>query len=99
MQHYCYDFIISFDGDKNPLIFNHIITSEDLMSQDKPSKQPNKLIHWADFAADRIIRQNGDKESYTLASGITPSGVVHFGNFETITVDLWPEHSGLEAKM
>ena len=42
------------------------------MSQDKPSKQPNKLIHWADFAADRIIRQNGDKESYTLASGITP---------------------------
>jgi lysyl-tRNA synthetase, class I len=59
------------------------------MSQDKPSNQQNKLIHWADFAADRIIRQNGEKETYTLASGITPSGVVHFGNFrETITVDL-----------
>ena len=59
------------------------------MSQDKPAKQVNKLIHWADFAADRIIRQNGEKDSYTLASGITPSGVVHFGNFrETITVDL-----------
>jgi lysyl-tRNA synthetase class 1 len=59
------------------------------MSQDKPSTHENKLIHWSDFAADRIIRQNGDKELYTLASGITPSGVVHFGNFrETITVDL-----------
>ncbi|OUR94192.1 lysine--tRNA ligase [Halobacteriovorax marinus] len=55
------------------------------MSQDN---QP-KLIHWADFAADRIIRQQGDKETYTVASGITPSGDVHFGNFrETITVDL-----------
>ncbi|WP_372653008.1 lysine--tRNA ligase [Halobacteriovorax sp.] len=47
-----------------------------------------KLIHWADFTADRIIRQRGDKEEYTVASGITPSGVVHFGNFrEVITVD------------
>ncbi|MFZ8932528.1 MAG: lysine--tRNA ligase [Bacteriovoracaceae bacterium] len=48
-----------------------------------------KLIHWADTTADRIIRKYGEKELYTLASGITPSGVVHFGNFrETITVDL-----------
>jgi lysyl-tRNA synthetase class 1 len=56
------------------------------MSQE--NNQP-KLIHWADFAADRIIRQQGDKDTYTVASGITPSGDVHFGNFrETITVDL-----------
>ena len=48
-----------------------------------------KSIHWSDFAADNIIRQKGDKDSYVLASGITPSGVVHFGNFrEVITVDL-----------
>jgi lysyl-tRNA synthetase class 1 len=48
-----------------------------------------KAIHWADQTADRIIRQKGDKQCYTLASGITPSGVVHFGNFrETMTVDL-----------
>ncbi|RLA63702.1 MAG: lysine--tRNA ligase [Epsilonproteobacteria bacterium] len=48
-----------------------------------------KPIHWADQTADRIIRGKGDKEVYTLASGITPSGVVHFGNFrETMTVDL-----------
>ena len=52
--------------------------------------KPNyPLVHWADITADRIIRQRGDKDTYTLASGITPSGVVHFGNFrETITVDL-----------
>lgn len=48
----------------------------------------NDNVHWADLAADKIIRGNNDKESYTLASGITPSGVVHFGNFrEVITVD------------
>ena len=47
-----------------------------------------KSIHWADITADRIIRQKGEKDMYVLASGITPSGVVHFGNFrETITVD------------
>ncbi len=46
------------------------------------------LVHWADMTADRIIRQLGDKDSYTVASGITPSGTVHFGNFrEVITVD------------
>ncbi|MBT3585828.1 MAG: lysine--tRNA ligase [Halobacteriovoraceae bacterium] len=48
-----------------------------------------KSIHWADITADRIIRQNGEKETYVVASGITPSGTVHFGNFrEVITVDL-----------
>lgn len=48
-----------------------------------------QLIHWADMTADRIIRQLGDRDSYTVASGITPSGTVHFGNFrEVITVDL-----------
>ncbi len=51
-------------------------------------KLDQKSIHWADFAAEKIIREKGDKESYVLASGITPSGVVHFGNFrEVITVD------------
>ena len=31
----------------------------------------------------------GDRDRYVLASGITPSGVVHFGNFrEVVTVDL-----------
>ncbi|EQC44195.1 lysine--tRNA ligase [Bacteriovorax sp. Seq25_V] len=47
------------------------------------------LIHWADMTADRIIKQIGDKDEYVVASGITPSGTVHFGNFrEVITTDL-----------
>ncbi len=45
--------------------------------------------HWADQMAERIIREKGDKDMYTCASGITPSGTVHIGNFrEIITVDL-----------
>ena len=52
------------------------------------SKDAPQLVHWADMTADRIIRQVGEKETYVVASGITPSGVVHFGNFrEVITVD------------
>ena len=39
--------------------------------------------------ADRIIREKGEKDMYTCASGITPSGTVHIGNFrEIITVEL-----------
>ena len=51
--------------------------------------EEQQSYHWTDVAADNIIREKGDKESYTVASGITPSGVVHIGNFrEIITVDL-----------
>lgn len=47
------------------------------------------LTHWADQTADKIIRERGDLELYTCASGITPSGTVHIGNFrEIISVDL-----------
>ncbi|MDR1618307.1 MAG: lysine--tRNA ligase [Treponema sp.] len=45
--------------------------------------------HWADVTAAKIIREKGDKDRYTCASGITPSGTVHIGNFrEIISVDL-----------
>jgi lysyl-tRNA synthetase class 1 len=45
--------------------------------------------HWADETAAKIIREKGKKELYTCASGITPSGTVHIGNFrEIISVDL-----------
>jgi lysyl-tRNA synthetase class 1 len=49
----------------------------------------DKHTHWADETADKIIREKGDKARYTCASGITPSGTVHVGNFrEIISVDL-----------
>jgi len=45
--------------------------------------------HWADETAVKIIFEKGVKETYTCASGITPSGSVHIGNFrEIISVDL-----------
>lgn len=51
--------------------------------------QGRGLCHWADQMAARIIRERGDLPLYTCASGITPSGTVHIGNFrEIITVDL-----------
>ena len=51
----------------------------------------NKPIttHWADITADRIIRERGNKDILVCASGITPSGTVHIGNFrEIISVEL-----------
>ena len=55
----------------------------------KMTNKNDESMHWADQTARRIILQKGDKEKYVCASGITPSGVVHIGNFrEIITVDL-----------
>ncbi len=54
------------------------------------NEQRNPLLcHWADQMASKIIAEKGDLDLYTCASGITPSGTVHLGNFrEIITVDL-----------
>lgn len=47
------------------------------------------LNHWADQAADRTLRAHPDRSQVAVAAGITPSGVVHIGNFrEVMTVDL-----------
>ncbi|MDR2268617.1 MAG: lysine--tRNA ligase, partial [Rickettsiales bacterium] len=49
----------------------------------------NEALHWADLIARKIISEKGDKEIYTLASGITPSGTIHIGKFrEIITTEL-----------
>ena len=51
--------------------------------------EQNVSTHWADIYADKIIREKGEKDVYTCASGITPSGTVHIGNFrEIISVEL-----------
>lgn len=44
---------------------------------------------WADQLAENIIKSKGKKKEYVCASGITPSGTVHIGNFrEVITTDM-----------
>ncbi len=51
--------------------------------------EKKKLLHWADQTAEKIIRERGNLPVYTCASGITPSGTVHIGNFrEIISVEL-----------
>lgn len=53
-----------------------------------------EAIHWADINAEKIIRTKKldvpeSERTYVCASGITPSGTVHIGNFrEIISVDL-----------
>ncbi|MFP4431334.1 MAG: lysine--tRNA ligase [Spirochaetaceae bacterium] len=50
-----------------------------------------ELHHWADVYAARVVRERSrdDGRPFTCASGITPSGTVHIGNFrEIISVDL-----------
>jgi len=48
-----------------------------------------RLSHWADITASKIVRDRRGKEVYVCASGITPSGTVHIGNFrEIISVEL-----------
>jgi len=44
---------------------------------------------WADSIAERIIKEKGAKKQYVCASGITPSGLIHIGNFrEIITTEM-----------
>jgi lysyl-tRNA synthetase class 1 len=64
------------------------------MDQQHNTQDRSDAAHWADECAQKIIREKGgsspdEKELYTCASGITPSGTVHLGNFrEIISVEL-----------
>ncbi|MCA9495655.1 MAG: lysine--tRNA ligase [Nanoarchaeota archaeon] len=41
-------------------------------------------VHWADNAAKNVIEKFPNEKVYTVASGITPSGIVHVGHFREI---------------
>ncbi len=58
--------------------------------ENKVSNAPDPyLSHWADAAATKTLAAHPGATTLTVAAGITPSGVVHIGNFrEVITVDL-----------
>lgn len=46
-------------------------------------------VHWADNSAQRVIDTFPNEKVYTVASGITPSGYIHVGNFrEVITSEM-----------
>jgi lysyl-tRNA synthetase class 1 len=45
--------------------------------------------HWADAIAEKLIASNPKRKKFVCAAGVSPSGVVHIGNFrDAITVDL-----------
>ncbi len=44
--------------------------------------------YWADTLAEKVIETFPDEQLYTCAAGISPSGVVHFGNFRDVITSL-----------
>jgi lysyl-tRNA synthetase class 1 len=59
------------------------------MPKNNSSQPTTRPAHWADETAAKVVWEKGEKDLYTCASGITPSGTVHIGNFrEIISVDL-----------
>jgi lysyl-tRNA synthetase, class I len=57
--------------------------------QQKPAiNEEIPSIHWADRVAEELIEKHPNAEKFVCASGISPSGMVHIGNFrEVITVE------------
>lgn len=46
------------------------------------------VTHWADKAAEELLELHPGQEEFVCASGISPSGVVHIGNFrEVVTTE------------
>jgi len=45
-------------------------------------------MHWADKIADDLIKDHPEREVFTCASGISPSGAVHVGNLRDL-VTIW----------
>lgn len=55
----------------------------------KDNEKSFENVHWADNSAQRVIEQFPNEIEYTVASGITPSGYIHIGNFrEVITSEM-----------
>jgi len=58
-------------------------------SDSRQRKHDPYFSHWADHAARRTLEAHPGEETLTVAAGITPSGVIHVGNFrEVMSVDL-----------
>jgi lysyl-tRNA synthetase class 1 len=54
-----------------------------------PEKKQIEEKHWADVIAEKLIASNPKKKKFVCAAGISPSGIVHIGNFrDIITIDL-----------
>lgn len=50
-------------------------------------------LHWSEVIADRVLASFPDEELYTCAAGISPSGIVHFGNFRDVMTSVGVAHA------
>lgn len=68
--------------------------SEEINSEKIPVLETsNKIMtmserDWIHEVSDKILEVFPDKEVYTCAAGISPSGIVHFGNFRDVMTSL-----------
>ena len=46
-------------------------------------------MHWSEIIARQIIERSPNKERYTCAAGISPSGSIHIGNFRDVATSLF----------
>lgn len=72
-------------------IYEHLVKPQNNMIQKKEkgdimqtNHQSKQNRHWSEVFADRVIEKFPDKEVYTFAAGISPSGIVHFGNLRDV---------------
>ncbi|MEX1113338.1 MAG: lysine--tRNA ligase [Patescibacteria group bacterium] len=49
-----------------------------------PAEKTKESRHWAERLAEEVIERFPDRREYVCAAGISPSGVVHFGNFRDV---------------
>lgn len=80
----------------------HVDPEQIILERRKKEGQFNmksKEQHWGEMIADEIIKNypNPKNDIYTCAAGITPSGMVHFGNFREIMTN-WPVLEALKKK-
>lgn len=63
---------------------NHKIDKKEYGTRVKSSLFSATDLHWSTVIADELIKVFPNEEIYTSAAGISPSGVVHFGNFRDV---------------
>lgn len=80
----------------------HVDPEQIILNRRKKEGQFNlksKDKHWGEVIAEELIKRcpNPKNGVYTCAAGITPSGMVHFGNFREIMTN-WPVVKALHAR-
>ena len=49
-----------------------------------PKEYRKEGLHWSQVVADIVLEKFPNLDTYTVAAGISPSGIVHFGNFRDV---------------